>query len=110
MMEVRRYKLDELKAVLKVDSKFLFKVTEDLTLIKLEKDEIEKLDDMGYFGYSFSSSGTLFVWMKNEKGEYEALEILGGDFLNELLGRYPHHELLGRKLNKPLREVIKSGN
>ncbi|MEM0192046.1 MAG: hypothetical protein QXJ48_02790 [Candidatus Korarchaeum sp.] len=100
-MSVRRYGVEELRSYLR-SSKLVLVVTDDLSVIRYDPSELDRVEDLGHFGYSFSSPDNVSVWIRSEEGNYDVLEIEN----EELWRRYPHHELLSRKVGKPLREVI----
>jgi len=92
---------DDLREYLRSVSKLVLVVTEDLSLLRYGGDELDKAD-LGFMGFSFNSPNRISIWMRREEGEYDVLNFED----EELWGRFPHHELLGRKVREPLRDLI----
>lgn len=79
-------------------------VTEDLAVYKYTSKNKGELSHPGSFGFSYDpESGNVLYWVKDGDNSYRFKEVSN----EELFAPYPHHELLGRKVNENLKEVIK---
>jgi hypothetical protein len=96
---------DELKSIVKQDRfKLTLVITDDMAVYKYTEENKEGLLYLGSFGFSFDpEKDTVLYWIKDVSGSYYYREVVD----SELFNYYPHHELVGRKVDKSFREVIK---
>ncbi|MEM0171866.1 hypothetical protein [Thermofilum sp.] len=97
---------EELKNLIKQDRfRLMLVATDDLAIYKYTNENKNELLHLGSFGFSFDPEGEKILFWVRDGDHYYFKEVSDKKFFSP----YSHHELLGKRVDEKLGEVLKNG-